>query len=321
MADAVSRRGFLKAGSGLGVAALAAPTALAQAQEAPAPQMYQGGVSPWPLCLNTSTIRPSNLEAKIDAAAAAGFDAVELWINDLEDHEKAGGDLKELGAKIKEKGMFVINVIGLWSAIPPTQEAWEAGLPETRERMRRMSAVGSRHAAAIPPSDVENFDLKWGAARYKDLLKIGREEYNIIPAVEFVGFFKSVYRLGQAVAMAIDSDEAGAMIIPDTFHLYRGGSGFEGIRHIRGEMIASFHFNDVGPETPREQLADEHRIYPGDGILPLKPMLRTLREINYTGPLSLELFNREHWKLDPKEVARTGLQKMKDVIAAALKEA
>jgi sugar phosphate isomerase/epimerase len=319
MADAVSRRGFLKVGSGLGVAALAAPAV--QAQEAAAPKMYQGGLSPWPLCLNTSTIRPSTLDVKIDAAAEAGFDALELWINELEDHEKAGGNLKELGAKIKERGLYVINVIGLWSALPPTQEAWDAGLPETRERMRRMSDVGSRHAAAIPPSDVENFDLKWGAARYKDLLKIGREEYNIIPAVEFVGFFKSVYRLGQAVAMAIDSDEAGAMIIPDTFHLYRGGSGFEGIRHINGKLIAVFHFNDVGPETPREQLADEHRIYPGDGILPLQPMLRNLRDINYTGPLSLELFNREHWKQDPKEVARTGLQKMKDTIATALKEA
>lgn len=321
MGDAFSRRGFLKVGSGLGVAALTAPAMQAQAQEAAAPKMYQGGVSPWPLCLNTSTIRPSNIEAKIDAAAEAGFDAVELWINELEDYEKAGGNLKELGAKIKERGLFVINVIGLWSAIPPTQEEWDASLPETRERMRRMSDVGSRHAAAIPPSGIENFDLKWGAARYKDLLKIGREEYNIIPAIEFVGFFKSVYRLGQAVAIAIDSDEAGAMIIPDTFHLYRGGSGFDGVRHINGKLIAVFHFNDVGPETPREQLGDEHRIYPGDGILPLQPLLRNLRDINYTGPLSLELFNREHWKLDPKEVARIGLQKMKDTIAAALKEA
>lgn len=318
MRDALSRRSFLKAGSGLGMAALA--TGAASAAETPAAKTYQGGLSPWPLCLNTSTIRPAPIDVKIDAAAEAGFDAVELWINELEEYEKTG-DLKELGAKIREKGLFVINVIGLWSAMPATQEAWDAGLPETRERMRRMAAVGSRHAAAIPPSEIENYDLKWGASRYKELLKIGRDEYNIIPAVEFVGFFKSVYRLGQAAAIALDADESQACIIPDTFHLYRGGSGFEGIRHIRGEFIANFHFNDVPNEPAREQLEDQHRLFPGDGILPLKQTLRYLNEIHYTGPLSLEVFNRGHWEMDPKEVARQGLQKMKDTVAAALQPA
>jgi hypothetical protein len=33
--------------------------------------------------------------------------------------------------------------------------------------------------------------------------------------------------------------------------------------------------------------------------------------MNYAGYLSLELFNREYWKQDPNEVAKTGLAKMK----------
>lgn len=319
MSDVLTRRNFIKAGSGLGVAALAAgPVLAAEAASPPAPASYQGGVSPWPLCLNTSTIRPAPLDVKLDAAAEAGFDCVELWIDELEEFENGGGDLKDLAARIRDKGLFVINVIGLWSALPPTQEEWDARLPETRERLRRIGAVGSRHAAAIAPSEVENYDLKWAAARYKDLLRIGQQDYNVIPAVEFVGFFKSVYRIGQAAAIALDADEPKACIIPDTFHLYRGGSGFEGLRHIRGEFIANFHWNDVPSEPARDQLEDEHRIYPGEGILPLAQVLRTLREINYTGPLSLELFNRAHYEMDPKEVARIGLQKMKDGIAAAL---
>jgi hypothetical protein len=30
------------------------------------------------------------------------------------------------------------------------------------------------------------------------------------------------------------------------------------------------------------------------------------------------MFNREHWKQDPKQVAATGLRKMRDLIGAAL---
>jgi sugar phosphate isomerase/epimerase len=47
-------------------------------------------------------------------------------------------------------------------------------------------------------------------------------------------------------------------------------------------------------------------------------MLRTLRDIGFRGFLSLELFNPEYWKQDPHLMARTGLQKMKAAVRAAL---
>ena len=65
-------------------------------------------------------------------------------------------------------------------------------------------------------------------------------------------------------------------------------------------------------------LRDEHRIYPGDGIAPLTDLLRDLRAIGFRGMLSLELFNREYWKQDPLEVAKTGLAKMKAVASGSV---
>ena len=35
--------------------------------------------------------------------------------------------------------------------------------------------------------------------------------------------------------------------------------------------------------------------------------------MNYGGFLSLELFNRDYWKQDPLEVAKTGLAKLKAI--------
>lgn len=317
----MNRRSFLKFSAGAGFASAAAPLA-ATAATAPdaAPKMYQGGASPWPICINSSVIRPTPLADKIRIAAETGYDGIELWINDLEEYEAAGGSLKDLGAEIRGRGLFIPNIIGLWSCMPAVQDEWEQSLPATRERMRRAAEVGSLHVAAIPAPDRPDFDIKWGADRYRDLLKIGREEYNIVVAFEFVGFLKGIHRLGQAAAIALDADDPHACLVADTFHLYRGGSGFEGIRHLNSDFIAVFHWNDVPANPPREELGDEHRIYPGDGILPLKRALQLLTAIDYRGPLSLETFNREHWAQDPALIAKTGLEKMRTLIAAAKAE-
>jgi len=308
----VNRRQFLQAGA----VGLAAAGAGASAQHAV--PMYQEGLSQWPFVLNASTIRPTPLVDKIRIAHEIGYDGIELWVNELEEYEKGGFSLKELGQNISERGMYVPNVIGLWNSIPPTREEFDAGMPKTRDRMRMSADVGSKHVAVLPFPDREDYDHYWGAARYAELLKISRDEYGVIGALEFVGFTKGVNRLGFASGMAIDANDADACVVADTFHLWRGGSGFGGVRHLNGKFFADFHWNDVGPAADPASAGDADRIYPGDGIFPLTDLLRQLAEIRYTGPLSLELFNREHWEMDPVEVAAVGLEKMRANVKAAM---
>ncbi len=307
----MKRRDFIQLSS---IAGLAVATGNACQ---PSAEKFQHGKSHWPVCLNTSTIRPSTLDQKIKAAVESGYDGIELWINELEEYEKTGGNLKELGQQIRESGLFIPNIIGLWGCMPMAETEWQESLPATRERMRRSAEVGSKHVAAIPLPDVADFDLITGVKRYRELLKIAREEYGIIAAFEFVGFFKGISRLGQAAAIALDTDDPDACIIMDTFHLYRGGSGYNGIKKLNGNLIANFHWNDLPDAPAREALGDEHRIFPGDGILPLVQVLRDLKAIDYRGPISLEMFNREHWKMDPMQVARTGLEKIRKLIDQA----
>ena len=309
----VNRRQFLQSGAVLGGAVAASTTAVAAAPK----KKYQHKSSPWPLVLNASTIRPTPTKDKIRIAAEAGYDGIELWISDLEELEKNGQKLTDVAKEIKDRGLFVPNVIGLWNGMPATQEEWEKSLEVTSDRMRMCSEIGSQHVAALPFPDRENFDLRWGTDRYRDLLHMGRDKYNLAVTMEFIGFLKGVNRLGQACCIAVDSDEPTATVLPDTFHLYRGGSGFNGIQHLQPSMIADFHWNDV-PATPGQfEVADKHRVMPGDGILPLTQCLKDLLAIGYTGPLSLEIFNEEYWKMDPRDTARIGLQKMRESVATA----
>ena len=310
------RRDVLRAGAAAGVGIAAAPLAISTVDDA-APR-FQDGASPWPLCLDTATIRPALLEDKVRIAAEAGFDAIEPWDGELREYEESGGDLIDLGRRIRDAGLFVPSVIGLWDAIPATQEAWERGLPATRNRMRMAAAIGAQHVQVIPGPPREDFDPVWGAARYRDLLEIGLNDYQINPALVFVKFLPGSRRLGQAAAIAIDADHPKAKIIPDVFHMHIGGSGFSGLRHLHGDFIAIFQFNDAPAQPARDALEDKHRVYPGDGILPLKQCLKDLRAIGYTGCISLELYNPEYWKDDHLEVAKTGRRKTLEVIEKAM---
>ena len=50
---------------------------------------------------------------------------------------------------------------------------------------------------------------------------------------------------------------------------------------------------------------------PGDGILDLKAEIQYLRDKGYSGPISLELFNRDYWKQDPDEVLKLGMERLR----------
>ena len=79
-----------------------------------------------------------------------------------------------------------------------------------------------------------------------------------------------------------------------------------------------FHVNDY-PATPaRAEIDDSFRVYPGDGVAPLKQIFRDLHAGGFRGALSLELFNRDYWKQNALEVARTGLEKTREAVARSL---
>lgn len=315
----MQRRDFL---STLGTGALAAAatvpvlSAASSTAAASAGKRYQKGASPWPLCLDTATIRPASLDDKVKFAAQAGFDAIEPWDGELEAYEKAGGNLKDLGKKIRDLGLFVPSMIGLWNALPPTPELFAQSLIDTRRRLRMASDIGCHHVQVIPNTVGENWNQKWVAARYREILELGLKDYNLQPALVFVKFFP-LKTFGQAMGVALDADHPKAMIIPDTFHMYISEGGFGALKHVKGESLAIFQFADAPAQPGPGEQKDSDRVYPGDGILPLAESLRDLHGTGFKGCVSLELYNPTYWKQDLLRVAQTGHEKTLAVIAKA----
>ncbi len=271
----------------------------------------------WKFCLNTSTIRGQKLtiEEEVKIAAKAGYNGIEPWIGELRTFKEKGGDFKDLAKLISDSGLSVESGIGFAQWIVDDEDARKKALDEAKRDMDMLLAIGGKRIAA-PPSGATNqanLDLNKAADRYKVLAEAGAK-IGIIPMVEVWGFSKSLSKLGETILVAMESGHPKASVLPDIYHLYKGGSGFEGLKLVRGSSIGIFHVNDY-PKIERGTIADKDRVYPGDGVAPIKEVLKTLRIIGFEGMLSLELFNPEYWKQDALEVAKTGLEKLRSFVA------
>lgn len=276
--------------------------------------------NPFQFCLNTSTIRGQKLGVEEEAriAAKAGYQGFEPWIGELDDYVKKGGSLKDLGKKIADLGLQVPSSIGFAEWIVDDEARRKKGLEEAKRNMEMVQTIGGKRLAAPPvgATNQTNLDLLAAADRYRALIEVG-VKMGVTPEVEVWGFSKSLKRLGETVLVAMESLHPAACLLPDVYHLYKGGSDFAGLKLLRGSSIGIFHMNDY-PKIERGKIVDANRVYPGDGIAPFKEILKTLAEIGYRGMLSLELFNPEYWKQDAFLVAQTGLKKMQDVVQASL---
>ena len=262
--------------------------------------------------LNTSTISGQKLgiEKYIDIAARAGYDSIEPWIGDLKDYVSKGGTLLALKKLLDDSNLTAVNAIGFAPWMTDDDEQRKAGFKQMREEMEMMAALGCPRIAA-PAAGVKdpNPDLFSVGQRYKELLDLGRET-GVRPQLEIWGA-SVFFHIGQAMMAVAVANDPDVRILPDVYHLFRGNSGFESLKMLDGNLIDIFHMNDYPGNIPREQMEDKDRIYPGDGVAPLKQIIADLKEMDGPTILSLELFNREYWKQDPLQVAKTGLAKMK----------
>lgn len=269
----------------------------------------------WPLCLNTSTIRPASLLDKITIAAEAGYSAIELWNDDLTEFEAQGGSLAEIRQRLCDTNLKVSSVIAVFNWMQSEGQQKMAAFSEALRRLEQAASVDAPRIVASPVPDFPNVDIGRAAARYRELLELG-EGVGVMPSMEFLGFHRNVYQLEQAVAIARQADHPGASIVLDPFHLYRGGSGFGGVKFLKDVKISICHFNDA-PAAPRQfEQGDSDRIYPGDGILPLQQMLQDVERIGYGGYVSVELFNPSYWRAGLREVARRAKEKTESIISA-----
>jgi len=270
-------------------------------------------------CLNTSTIRGQKLtiEQEVDLAAAAGYQAIEPWMGELQAYTERGGQLADLKKRIADQGLTVDSAIGFASWIVDDDGQRAAGLEALRRDMETLRQIGGSRIAAPPvgATDQTDLDLLKAAERYAAILQLGRQT-GVTPALELWGFSKSLSRVGELMHVAVESADPDACLLLDVYHIFKGGSDFATLRLVPGFCVPVLHMNDYPGDIPRDTIGDKDRVYPGDGVAPVAGILRQLLSTGFQGSLSLELFNPGYWEQPAADVLRTGLEKMKAAVAS-----
>jgi len=310
----IARRTALKQmGAALAVSATAA------AQDNPAEQRPAG--EPFGYCLNTGTIRGQKLGIvkEVATAAKAGYKAIEPWIGSIRNYQKQGGSLKDLRKRIADLGLAVPSAIGFAAWISDDTARRAKGLKDLARDMDLVKQIGGTGIAAAPAGVGRTAikDLFAIAQRYRAVLDLG-DKTGVMPLLEIWGPSNTLSRIGQALLVAAESGHPKASVLLDVYHIYKGGSGFSGLKFLGPDAMHVFHVNDYPADPPRETIGDADRIFPGDGVAPLKQIFSTLKAGGFHGWLSLELFNREYYKRPAIEVAKTGLAKIRAAVRKAL---
>jgi sugar phosphate isomerase/epimerase len=318
MTRELSRRNALThAGLLAGAAVMGGPLAGAGVSGQPESPL---AARPFRFCLNMATIRGQKLGMvkEIEIAAQAGYDAIEPWIDTLEDYVKNGGAPKDLAKRITDAGLTVEGTIGFAEWLVEDEARRAKGLERAKRDMELAAQIGARRIAAPPvgATDLPKVDFVKAAERYRALLELG-DQAGLTAELELWGHSRNFGRLGECVGLAMETGHPKACALADVFHLYKGGSDCRGIRLLGPKTIQVLHVNDYPSDPPREKIDDSYRVFPGDGTAPLVEILRALRGTGGQTVLSLELFNRTYWTQDPLDVARTGLAKMKAVAERA----
>ncbi|MBS4193496.1 sugar phosphate isomerase/epimerase family protein [Lederbergia citri] len=268
---------------------------------------------PFKISLNTSTLFPFKLNVieQIEVAREAGFDGIELWMQDIEAFIDGGGTVQDIQTSLKEVNLELINAIAFFKWADVDEDTRKAAFEQAEKEMRLLESLGCKYIAAPPFGDVKGTNLDEMAIYFEHLVRIGRQ-IGVEPILEFWGKSKKLSRLDEACYVLDKSNITNGKMLLDPFHMYIGGSDFAGLKNLKGEQIGVFHVNDYPSYPEVEGLTDQDRVFPGEGVCPTSEIAEILHGIHYDGYLSLELFIGDFKGKTAAEVADYGLRSVRN---------
>ncbi len=268
------------------------------------------------LGFNGATTMTSDLATDIRIAGESGYDVLEITATKLDKflQNRSIGEARELidTARLKTHAINSIEKINFRDA-----EGRATVLARTRQLSEHSKLLACPWIIAVPGPAPEG--TKWEAVRDNTVTSLRAMSQVAAPfgvnlAFEFLGFpWCSVQTAAQAWEIVQATDRANVGMVIDTCHFYAGGSTLDSIRAIDARQLAVFHINDV-EKMPKEKITDANRLFPGDGVIPLKEIIAAVRAIGYDGVASVEIFRPEYWQREPLSVAKEAKRKSARVL-------
>jgi sugar phosphate isomerase/epimerase len=114
-----------------------------------------------------------------------------------------------------------------------------------------------------------------------------------------------IWRMDEALEFAKECGPNIGLLL-DVWHWYHAGATTADILAAGKARIVHVHLSDC-PRMPPEQVRDNQRSLPGEGVMPLVEFFQALKKIGYEGGVSPEPIGRIPKEMSPEEGARLGL--------------
>jgi sugar phosphate isomerase/epimerase len=164
----------------------------------------------------------------------------------------------------------------------------------------------------MPSSDTPQDELRRTyKQRFTDSARILAHS-NVRLGLEFLGPlelrkakpYEFIWRMNDMLAFAKECGPNVGLLL-DSWHWHHAGATTDDIVAAGRDRIVHVHFND-SPNLPPEQIHDNQRLLPGEGVINLVGFLQALQQIHYNDALSVEVFGRTK-DMTPEQAARAGL--------------
>jgi 4-hydroxyphenylpyruvate dioxygenase len=250
------------------------------------------------------------LDEKIAAAAAAGFDGIELFENDLLVAPESPAEVRKLCA---DHGLMIdlYQPFRDFEAVPPEQLA--ANLARAEHKFDVMAALGTDTVlvcSSVSPAAIDDDDL---AAEQLSLLAERAHARGMRVAYEALAWGRHVSTWDHSWRIVQRADHPALGLCLDSFHVLSREVSPDGIAGITPGKVFFLQLADA-PRLSMDvlQWSRHHRLFPGQGSFDLTGFVRLVLDADYTGPLSLEVFNDVFRQSDP---GRTAVDAMRSLIA------
>lgn len=249
------------------------------------------------------------LEEKMHAAAAAGFDGIEVFEQDLVVCPSAPEQIRDLAADLG-LGLDLYQPFRDAEAVAP--ERFSANLKRAEAKFRLMNRLGTTTmlvCSNVATAQVDDDEVMAGQLRALGDLAADhgvRLAYEALAWGRFVDDFEHAQRI---VDLA-DHPHVGTCL--DSFHILSRGWDPAPIEAIAAEKIFFVQLADA-PLLHMDVLSwsRHHRVFPGEGDFDMVGFLSHLVRAGYDGPVSLEIFNDAFRQADVHRTAVDGLRSLR----------
>lgn len=245
-----------------------------------------------------------SLSEKLEAIAAAGFDAVEIFENDLVTFNGPPADVRRATESLG-LGIVTLQPFRDFEGMPDDQRARVFARAERKfDVMQELGCDLLMICSNVSPHSMGGIDRS--AA---DLHELGERaaKRGLRVAFEALAWGRHINDYRDAWEAVRRANHPAVGLVLDTFHILARKTDLGAIRSIPRDRIFLVQMADA-PMLQMDHLSwSRHfRNFPGQGDLPLLDFMQALTATGYDGPLSLEVFNDQFRAGSARNVAIDG---------------